>query len=157
MTVLEELSERGVPFERMRHAKSFSSLEEAEILGLDPSEVLKVVVLDTDQGHALAVVPGDHRLDMRLVERAVNDRNAHLADEDELRTEFPDIELGAFPPLGSAIGAKTLVDPEVMEHETAVFAAGRTSESVRVRTDELFRGEQIEITPVARHPEEEAR
>ena len=61
------------------------------------------------------------------------------------------------PPLGSAIGAKTLVDPEVMEHETAVFAAGRTSESVRVRTDELFRGEQIEIIPVARHPEDEAR
>jgi Ala-tRNA(Pro) deacylase len=146
--VTEQLQRRGAEFIAIPHAKTFTSLEEAEAIGVHADEVLKTVVLDTAHGHALAVIPGDRRLDMRLVEDAIGDPHAHLANEDEMRSDFPDIELGAFPPMGSVVGAPMFVDPEVLDHETVLFAAGKETESVRMRTDDLFRGEVVTVAPL---------
>lgn len=54
------------------------------------------------------------------------------------------------PPLGSLHGAPTYVDPEVMQHDTVVFAAGTQTESVRVRTEDLFRKEPVTTAPLTR-------
>lgn len=148
--LIEELQHRGIGFRRMPHAKTFTSLEEAEALGIDADSVLKSVVLDTEFGHALAVIPGSRRLDMHLVERAVGDREAHLATEDELRRDFPEVQLGAFPPLGSALGVPTFVDPEVFGHDTVVFATGDQAESASARSTELFKDEPVVVTPLIR-------
>jgi Aminoacyl-tRNA editing domain len=59
------------------------------------------------------------------------------------RTDFPGIELGALPPLGSLLGAPLYVDQEVLQHETVVFAAGSQTESVQIRTADLLQHEQV--------------
>jgi methyl coenzyme M reductase subunit C-like uncharacterized protein (methanogenesis marker protein 7) len=48
------------------------------------------------------------------------------------------------------------VDPEVMEHDTIVFAAGSRTESVKAHTKDIFRDEQVTL-PLTRHPEETDR
>lgn len=149
----EHLESRSVPFELVEHEQAYTSIDEALSLGLSADEVLKVVVLDTGQGHALVVVPGSRRLHMKQVLRAVGDKHARLAGEDEIERDFPGYKLGAIPPLGSLFGIPTYVDPEVMEHETVVFAAGTQTQSVRVRTEDLFRDEPATIVPVTRHTE----
>ena len=78
-------------------------------------------------------VPATCRLDMHLVQAAVGDRHVRLATEEELRRDFPGIELGALPPLGSLLGAPLYVDQEVLQHETVVFAAGSQTESVQIQ------------------------
>jgi prolyl-tRNA editing enzyme YbaK/EbsC (Cys-tRNA(Pro) deacylase) len=50
-------------------------------------------------------------------------------------------------------GIPTLVDPEVMEHDTVVFAAGTQTQSVKVRTEDLFRDEPVTVVSVTRHSE----
>ena len=54
------------------------------------------------------------------------------------------------PPLGSLLGVPLLVDPEVLEHERVLFAAGTETESVQVTTAELFRDEPLAILPLTR-------
>jgi hypothetical protein len=41
-----------------------------------------------------------------------------------------------------------------MGHDTVVFAAGSQTESVKIRTEDLFRGEPMTVAPLSRHPEE---
>ena len=122
-------------------------------LGIAADEVVKTVVLDTASGHVLVAVPSYRRLDMKLVEEAVGDHHARLASEQELAEDFPEYELGALPPIGSLVGAPVYVDPEVLAHETIVFAAGRQTESVKVRTEDLFRDEAVTIVALTRQPE----
>jgi prolyl-tRNA editing enzyme YbaK/EbsC (Cys-tRNA(Pro) deacylase) len=156
-SVREYLKAKGVPFEVIPHEQAFTSIDEARALGISADEVVKTIVLDTASGHALAVLPGSRRLYMRLVRKAVGDSHAKFADEEELHRDFPGVELGGFPPLGSLVGAPTFVDPEVFSHETVVFAAGTQNESVKVRTEDLFRDETITKTPLTREsgaPEE---
>ncbi len=148
-TVSEYLERRGIPFEPLSHERTYTSIDEARALGISADEVLKPVVLDTESGHVLAVVPASRRLDMKLVREALGDRQARLATEDELERDFPGYELGALPPLGSLLEIPTYLDPEVLAHETVVFGAGTQRESVKVRTEELFRDEPITTAPLS--------
>jgi prolyl-tRNA editing enzyme YbaK/EbsC (Cys-tRNA(Pro) deacylase) len=40
--------------------------------------------------------------------------------------------------LGALVGANVFVDPQVLGHDTVVFAAGTQTESVKMSTQELF-------------------
>ncbi len=146
--VTEYLQARGVPFEVLKHPRAFTGVAEARALGIEADEVLKTVVVDTERGHVLAVVPGDRRLDMHLVREAVEDPHAHLATEPEIEGDFLGFELGALPPLGSLLDSETYVDVEV-RHEIVVFAAGSQTESIKVRMEDLFREEDVHFAPLA--------
>src|SRR5215207_7420995 len=145
--VTDYLTRRGVAFEVVHHPRAVTSLEEARALGISADEVAKTVALATDRGHALLVLPASCRLDLRLAREAVGDHGARLATEDELQQAFANCELGALPPLGSLLGVPAFVDPEVMEHETLIFAAGTQTESVKANPADIFRYEQVQVTP----------
>ena len=150
--VTEYLEARGIPYEVIHHDPSTTSLEEARSLHMDADHVLKAVLIDARGRHAVAVIPASRRLDMYLVRAALDDQAAHLATEDELQGDFPSIELGAAPVVGLLLD-ETLVDPSVLECDTVVFAAGTRTESVRVRTRDLFRGEHAAFVPLVDKPE----
>jgi Ala-tRNA(Pro) deacylase len=148
--VTDYLDERGVAFEVVAHQRAFTSLQEARELGVAADEVLKTVAVRTRGRYVLAVVPASRRLDLRLVRESLDDPDARLASEAELVADFPGYELGALPPLGSLLGVRMLVDPEVLRQETVLFAAGTETESVRVRVGELFRDEPMTLRQLTR-------
>jgi Ala-tRNA(Pro) deacylase len=148
--VTEHLERRGVDYEVAEHARALTSMEEAGALGITADEVVKTVMLATDRGAALVVVPASRRLDLRLAREAVGDHAARLASEDELQRSFSECELGALPPLGSLLGAPVFVDPEVLEHDTVMFAAGTQTQSIKARSADLFRGEEVQVSPLTR-------
>ncbi len=113
-TVTDQLTKWGVPYELIPHEQAFTSTDEALALGISADEVVKTVVLDTGSGHALAVIPGSRRLDIRAAERAVGAKHVRLATEEDIEKDFPGYELAAIPPLGSLYDTPTYVDPEVM-------------------------------------------
>ena len=149
----EHLERQGIPFEVITHTGTDTALGEARALDIAADAVLKTVVLRTRSGHALAVLPATRRLSMKLARRATDDSHVRLATEGELQEQFPDYELGAFPPLGALLGLRLYVDPEVMDHERVAFAAGRQTESVLVRTADLFAGESPTVVALT-SPEE---
>jgi Ala-tRNA(Pro) deacylase len=153
--VTEHLQAHGVPFAPIAHQQAYTSIDEARALGIDAGEVLKTVAVRAAGGYALMAIPATGRLDMHLVQAAVGDRHVRLATEEELRRDFPDIELGALPPLGSLLGAPLFVDQEVLRHETVVFAAGSQTESVQLKTADLLRHEQVMPQPLIQHGDDD--
>ncbi len=151
----EYLEKRGIPFEVIPHEKAFTSIDEASALGIEADEVVKTLLVDAEGGRFLAVVPGDRRLDMKLVEAVLGDKHAHLAKEQELENFYPEFELGSLPPLGGLLRAHAYVDPDVMRHETVVFAGGTQNESIKAGTQDLFREEPITVTRLTRTPADE--
>ncbi len=148
----EYLQRKGIPFETIEHERAFTPVEEARTVGIPTHLVVKTLVLDTKWGRVLAVVPGDRRLDMRLVREAVGDHHARLATEEEIRAEFPSFELGCLPPLGMMLGLPVYVDGHVLRHEEVVFAAGSSGEAVRARTVDLFDHEHVTVAHIATEP-----
>jgi Ala-tRNA(Pro) deacylase len=151
-TVGEHLQRQGVAFDLIRHPQAYTSIDEAKALGISADEVVKTVAVKTASGYVLVILPGAQRLHLKLVRKAVGDSHARLATEEELKRDFPEFELGALPPLGSLLRAPAFVDPEVLEHETILFAGGTQTESVKVRAEDLFRAEPTTVLPVVRRP-----
>ena len=148
--VTEHLEQRGSAFELLPHRQAYTSTDEARALGIDAGEVLKTLAVRTGPGYVLAVIPASRRLDLHLVREALGDHQARLASEEELGRDFPGYQLGALPPLGALVGSEVLIDPEVLEHDLVVFAAGSQTESVRMATRELFGGEHITTVPLVK-------
>jgi Ala-tRNA(Pro) deacylase len=146
--VTEHLEQRGSTFEVLPHRQAYTSTDEARALGIDAGEVLKTLAVRTGSGYALVVIPASRRLDLYLVRETLGDHHARLASEEELGRDFAGCQLGALPPLGTLLGCEVYVDPEVLEHDIVVFAAGTQTESVRIRTRELFASEQVRTVPL---------
>ena len=151
--VTEHLQQRGSAFELLPHRQAYTSTDEARALGIDAGEVLKTLAVRTGSGYALMVIPASRRLDLHLVRHALADHQARLASEEELGRDFAGYQLGALPPLGALLGSQLFLDPEVLEHDLVVFAAGSQTESVRIRTQELFASEQITTVPLIKQAE----
>lgn len=146
--VTEHLERLGMRFEVLPHQRAMTAADEARALALEPDEVLKVLVLDIDTGHALAVLPASRRLDLDLVRDALGDRYAKLASEDEIEGAFPEFELGAVPVLPSLLHVPVVVDPSVFRHRRVTFAAGVQRESVRVEAEPLLHGATVTVAPI---------
>src|SRR5215213_4580434 len=139
--VTEHLEQRGSAFELLAHRQAYTSTDEARALGIDAGEVLKTLAVRTGSGYVLVVIPASCRLDL------------HLAREEELGRDFPGYQLGALPPLGALLGSQVFIDPEVLEHDIVVFAAGSQTESVRMGTRELFGEGGFTAVPLVRQAE----
>ncbi len=153
--VTEHLAAKGVPFEEIAHERAFTSIAEARAMGIAADEVVKTLVLKTAAGHAIAVVPGSRRLDMKRVQEATGDKHAHLATEEELEREFPGFELGSFPPLAGLLDVPAYVDPAVLDHESVVFAAGTQTASVKAKPKDLFPEGSVRVARITRETEED--
>ena len=147
--VLDYLQGRGVTFQVIPHPAAQTPLDAARVIGIDPSEVAKTVALVDGDDLSLAVMLAPDELDPSAVEAAVGE-DARPASADELRLAFPDYEAGALPPLGLLLGLPMYVDPALMERETIVFPAGRRTQSIRIRREDLFRGDPIVVVPLTR-------
>jgi prolyl-tRNA editing enzyme YbaK/EbsC (Cys-tRNA(Pro) deacylase) len=113
-------------------------------LGVAADEVLKTAAVRTQGTYVLAVVPASRRLELRLVRESLDDPDARLASEAELRVDVPGYELG------SLLRVRLLVDSEVLRHQTVLFAAGTETESIRVRAGKLFRHEPPTLRQLTR-------
>lgn len=145
--VIDYMTERALAFKTFEHQRTTTSIEEARVLGISADEVAKTLVLDTDGGHALAVIPGSRRLDLKRTQQIVGS-HAHLASEREIEKDFPEYALGAVPPIAGLLNLPTYVDPELARHETIVFAAGSQTESVRMRTADLLGDPKATVVPL---------
>ena len=87
--VTDLLDKQGLPFEVIPHEQAYTSIAEAMTLGISADEVLKALVLATPSGHALAVLSGSRRLDIRSVEKALGAKHVRLATEEEIELELP--------------------------------------------------------------------
>lgn len=132
MRLDELLDTRHVPYERLQHQPVYTANRVAQALHVRGREMAKTVLLRSDRGHLLAVMPATHRLDLEQVRRELNDETVEMASEEEMDRLFPDCERGAMPPFGSLYQLPTLVDEALAEDEQIVFESQNHEQAIRM-------------------------
>jgi Ala-tRNA(Pro) deacylase len=142
------LDEADVEYELLPHPRTETAAAEADVLGLDPHDVAKTIVVSTPAGYVRAVLPASERIDMhKLREHVEGGKRVRLATEEDLERDYPGFELGAVPPFGGS-GDRVLVDSRLAERERVVLEAGSHEQSVHLRTAdllELTRGQVVAL------------
>ncbi len=138
--VTSYLEERGVDYELVEHEERFTAAAEARASGVEPHDAAKVVVLRRDDEYVLAVLPASERLALgKARELLGGEAGLRLANEDEIRRDFAQFEVGALPPFGDLVGTGQLVDRRLLGHERVLCSSGDHRHGLRIDPNDLVR------------------
>ncbi len=152
--LVARLDAQGADYRIVEHEPEGRSEIISRIRGHAPGESAKAMVLavQTPGGvaHALAVVPGDRRVDMAAVSRLVGGRKARFAAPEDA-TRLTGCAMGAVPPFVLDGGMPLLVDPAVCgdPERYMVFNAGRLDRSMFLKVRDYLAVAQPRIAAVA--------
>jgi Ala-tRNA(Pro) deacylase len=117
------LLDREVVYELIQHKPTGSTHESASAAHVRDHQVAKAVMVHDGAAQAMAVIPGDARLDLDTLS-VHGGRRFRLDDETDLARLFPDCAPGAVPPLGPLYGIETYLDEALTTPEPVYFEAG---------------------------------
>jgi Ala-tRNA(Pro) deacylase len=126
------LTDRKVRFERLHHPTAYGANRIAQLLHVPGKDVAKAVLLRTENGYVMAVVPAHERVDLDRVRQCLEEDWVEIAGEAEMSRVFPDCEVGAMPPFGSLYHVQTLVDEELAADGQIVFEGASHEEAIRM-------------------------
>jgi prolyl-tRNA editing enzyme YbaK/EbsC (Cys-tRNA(Pro) deacylase) len=153
MTVLEKIKEKlavaGVEYELIEHEPVYTSADAARVRGEELSDGAKALVLFGDKTPILCVVPGDKRADFKKIKTHLEIKDLRMATPEEVK-ELTTLEIGAIPPVGSAMNLPSYYDNSFILKENVAFNAGDHSVTIIMTGDDLIRVEKPKILDIAK-------
>src|SRR5262245_51798904 len=132
-TLKTYLDHERVHYDVLSHPEAFRALAIAQLLHTPEKEMAKVVIVKVDQRFIMMVLPASWCVDLHRLRIVFATHQVRLATEEEMKSLFPDCELGAMPPFGQLYGLPVYVDQLLAEDEEIVFQGGTHSEAIRMR------------------------
>ncbi len=126
------LKEKGVSYELLPHPKAYTAQEVAHSLHTSGKFCAKAVITNVDGKYNMVVIPAHHKVDLDKLKSVLRATNAGLTKEDDLRTLFPDSELGAEPALGNLYDIPVTIAWQLAEKEEIIINAGSHTECVKM-------------------------
>ncbi|HHX8659719.1 TPA: Cys-tRNA(Pro) deacylase [Vibrio diabolicus] len=111
-------------------------LEAAEVLGQDPKTVFKTLLFCLNgepKNLAVAIIPVDQKLNLKLAAKAAKGKKADMADP-EVAQKTTGYVVGGISPLGQKKALPTFLHESAAEQDTICVSAGK-------------RGLEIELAP----------
>src|SRR3546814_6407814 len=123
-TLRHFLQEQHADYEVIPHESTHSAMQSALASSVPADQVAKAVLLDTEDGYLLAVLPANHRIMLSDL-TAEFGRRPQLVEEDRLGFIFNDCDSGAIPALASGYDI-----PRSEEHTSELQSLMRNSYAV---------------------------
>jgi Cys-tRNA(Pro) deacylase len=137
--VATDAAARGIPVEFKERMRAASLEEAAAILGIEPADIVKsLVVRRHDGSYLFALIPGDRQISWGKL-RAVVGVNKLRLPEAELALEATGYERGTITPLGSTTPWPVFADASIAGRRISM-GAGEHGYSLFVEADDLVRG-----------------
>ena len=136
--IKEYLDKAGVAYACHPHRRAYTSQEIAESVHIPGGEMLKSVMLETDDKRlVMAVVSATETVNLDALKEEIGCRVLRLASEAEFRDAFPTCEPGAMPPLGNIFDVPVYCDIGLSRNDEVDFNAGTHDETIRVKFDDF--------------------
>ncbi len=139
------LNENGIKYWSIRHSPAFTASEVAQLAHVSGRDFAKAVILKIDGTPAMLVLPATRRVLLHELREMLGTEDVKLATESEIRTLFPDCEVGAMPPFGNLYGMPVHVTASLTHEREIAFNAGTHTEVIKLRYEDFERLVQPEI------------
>lgn len=123
ITLKQYLDGAGVAYDVVDHPLRVTSLGIAKSADIAANSLAKAVLLYDDKGFVVAVLAGNHLIDLGKLKRLTG-RAFRFAGEGEMSVIFRDCDRGAMPPVGAAYGTEVLVEDGLEDGADVYFEAG---------------------------------
>ena len=136
----EYLDNAGVAYTTHPHRPAYTSQEIAQSLHVPGREMVKSVILKTDEGEiVMAVLSASDAANLHTLREEIGCGKLQLASETEFRDAFPTCKPGAMPPFGNIFNLPVFCDTNLSRNAELEFNAGGHDETIRMRFDDYKR------------------
>jgi Cys-tRNA(Pro)/Cys-tRNA(Cys) deacylase len=124
--------------------------EAANVLGLDPEQVFKTLMVDVDGRLTVAIVPVTGKLDLGALAEAVNGKRAAMADPAvaERKTGYL---VGGISPIGQKTVLPTVLDETAELFDTVYVSGGRRGFDIELAPSDLIAITAATVAAIARN------
>jgi Cys-tRNA(Pro)/Cys-tRNA(Cys) deacylase len=147
------LTSAGIPFTEHAYAhdpanRNFGQ-EAADVLGVDPEQVFKTLMVDVDGRLVVAIVPVTGKLDLGALAAAVHGKRAVMADQSvaERKTGYL---VGGISPLGQKTRHDTVLDETAELFDTVFVSGGRRGFDIELAPSDLIAATSATVAAIAR-------
>lgn len=133
------LDSRKIPYTAFELSDEKRGADEtARLLGVDPALVCKTIVVTPTRGRpVLAVIPGPHRVDLKLLAAALGEKKVSLTTEREAEA-LTGLQAGGISPLALLNkGFRVLIDEAARARPEVHVSGGQRSLNVRLPVEAL--------------------
>jgi Cys-tRNA(Pro)/Cys-tRNA(Cys) deacylase len=113
-------------------------LEAAEKLGVEPKLVFKTLVVQVDaKDYAVAVIPVEHLLNLKLIAKAFGGKKAAMGQIGDVE-RITGYVVGGVSPLGQKKRLKTFLDESAQKLSTIYVSAGKRGMDIALSPSDLL-------------------
>ena len=115
------------------HPVVYTAQEIAAAQHVPGRQLAKCVLVKTDRGPVLAVLPAVALIDLKRLKTLLGTKRLSIAKESDIKERFPDVEVGAMSPFGNLYDVPVVVDRVLGESEEIVCNAGSHTDTIKMR------------------------
>ncbi|MBI3572795.1 MAG: YbaK/EbsC family protein [Candidatus Kerfeldbacteria bacterium] len=142
------LTKHKVKHDIVPHRTVFTVYDLAQTLKVKLNTIVKTLLIKSDQGYHLAVLPAQKRLDIAALKKALGFKKVSIANEKDMQTKFK-VKPGAMTPFGAMHKVGVVIDRSLVKTEKMLFGAGSFTESVRMKMKDYLRLEDPTVANIS--------
>ena len=132
------LQSSRVKYTAAKHPVVYTAQEIAAAQHVPGRQLAKSVLVKTDRGLFLAVLPAIHLIDLKKLKALLAAKTLSIAKEADIKAQFPDVEVGAMSPFGNLYNVAVVADRGLSEVGDIVFNAGSHTETIKMRAQDFL-------------------
>ena len=126
------LDSQNIKYVTVQHSLAFTAIDIAKSAHIPIKVMAKTVIIKIEGKPAMVVLPAAFKMNLEILQEALNVEDIKLATEQEFSSLFPDCEVGAMPPFGNLYGMDVFISESISEQDEIAFNAGSHSEVIRM-------------------------
>ncbi len=135
--IRKKMEEEKIAIECIEHEPVFTNPTMALALGVKESQTVKSLVLKTKEGKfAVLVLPGDKKMDWKLLANQLNTKKVEFARPEEV-LQSVGCEIGCVPPFGHLTDLPIYMDRDLLKKDMVYFNPGVHDKSFKVKAWDL--------------------
>ena len=135
--IRKKMEEEKIAIECIEHEPVFTNPTMALALGVKESQTVKSLVLKTKEGKfAVLVLPGDKKMDWKLLASQLNTKKVEFARPEEV-LQSVGCEIGCVPPFGHLTDLPIYMDRDLLKKDMVYFNPGVHDKSFKVKAWDL--------------------
>ena len=146
------LDKKKIKYKLIEHKKVYTTYDTAQTQKVDLKTVAKTLLVKGDNKFALAVIPGNRKLDLVKFKKVLNKyieqigekkiSKLSIAKESQIKRNFTK-KTGSLPPFGSLYKRPTFVDKLLLKNKKINLNAGSFTESIEITPIQYKKAEEL--------------
>ena len=151
------LTQQRITVTRVKHPVAYTAQEIAAAQHVPGKQLAKCVLVRTNQGVRLVVLPAAYRVDFAKLKKLLNAKSLSLASESDITQAFPGVEVGAMSVFGNLYSVPVIVDTSLAASPDIICNAGTHSETIKLRYRDFERVVKPKVGSFATAPPRPAK